>query len=99
QGERMLITTIIISVVIIILSIVVALIVSNVITKPIVRVMDRMKIIAGGDLAIEPLEVKSQDETGQLTTATNEMSDNMRNLLNQIQIVSETVSSQSEELT
>lgn len=99
EGERMLILTIVLALIIIVLSVVISIVVSGNITKPIIRVMNRMKLIASGDLANEPLEVKTQDETGELTIATNEMSDRMRNILNQIQLVSETVSSQSEELT
>lgn len=99
QGETVLFVVLIITIVIIGSSILVALIVSRTVSKPIVRVKDRMKLIADGDLTNEPLEIHSEDETGQLTIATNVMSKNMHNLLNQIQIVSETVSSQSEELT
>ncbi|WP_217588136.1 methyl-accepting chemotaxis protein [Lentibacillus saliphilus] len=69
------------------------------ITAPIQTVMERMKAIADGDLSQEPLRVTSEDETGQLVLATNEMNEKMRNLLSQIHDVSETVSGQSEELT
>ena len=69
------------------------------ITKPIRLVMDRMKLIADGDLSNKPLKIKSKDEVGQLMVSTNEMASSMQNLLKQIHIVSETVSSQSEELT
>ncbi|WP_405099954.1 methyl-accepting chemotaxis protein [Oceanobacillus sp. FSL H7-0719] len=99
QGEKTLQIVLIVTVVIIVTSGVVAIVVSRLISRPITKVMDRMKLIAGGDLANEPLEITARDETGQLTVATNEMNKNMQELLNQIQIVSETVSSQSEELT
>lgn len=99
QGEKTLQIVLIVTVVIIVTSGVVAIVVSRLISRPITKVMDRMKLIAGGDLANEPLEITARDETGQLTIATNEMNKNMQELLNQIQIVSETVSSQSEELT
>ncbi len=69
------------------------------ITKPIRLVMNQMKLIADGDLSNKPLKVKSKDEVGQLMVSTNEMASSMQNLLKQINIVSETVSSQSEELT
>lgn len=69
------------------------------ITTRIQMVMDRMKEIANGDLSKEPIEVKLEDEIGQLSVATNEMNKNMRNLLHQINTVSETVANQSEELT
>lgn len=99
MGDTILSITTIVSIIAIVISIVVALVVSNIITKPIIKVMDRMKVISNGDLTSEPLEVTTQDETGQLTVATNTMSDNMREVLDKIQMVSHTVSSQSEELT
>ncbi|MGP4105638.1 methyl-accepting chemotaxis protein [Virgibacillus sp. L01] len=85
--------------VIFILAVVVSLTITRKITKPIKIVMERMKLIANGDLTQEPLETKSRDEVGQLATATNDMNNSMRDLLNQINKVSETVSAQSEELT
>ncbi|REB08537.1 HAMP domain-containing protein [Sporosarcina sp. BI001-red] len=84
---------------VIILSMVTAWITSISISKPLRKVMSRMRLIADGDLSAEPLETKLRDEIGQLVTATNEMSHNTRNLLSEINEVSETVSSQSEELT
>lgn len=86
-----------------ILALFVAIIVSYFTTKRITTriqmVMDRMKEIANGDLSKEPIEVKLEDEIGQLSVATNEMNKNMRDLLQQINVVSETVASHSEELT
>lgn len=99
QGEVTLIVSVIMPIVIVVLTVIAALITSRVITKPIGIVMERMQRIAEGNLSEEPLEVTSQDETGQLVTATNNMNHNMRDLLNQINNVSETVTSQSEELT
>lgn len=58
-----------------------------------------MGLIANGDLSGDPLETNLRDEVRQLIVPTNETNDTTRNLLNQINVVSETVSSQSEELT
>ncbi|MEN2769036.1 methyl-accepting chemotaxis protein [Ornithinibacillus xuwenensis] len=69
------------------------------ITNPIKTVMERMRLIASGDLSYDDLQTKARDEVGQLVLAANDMNQNMRDLLNQINKVSETVSSQSEELT
>ncbi|MFK2825965.1 methyl-accepting chemotaxis protein [Bacillus sp. B190/17] len=98
-GKKTLFVITAVSILVIVLSIAVALITSNVISNPIKRVMDRTKTIADGDLSLEPLEVKSEDEIGQLVKAANEMNKNTRELLNQINGVSETVTGQSEELT
>ncbi|GGM38024.1 putative sensory transducer protein YvaQ [Paraliobacillus quinghaiensis] len=98
-GETLMYVGIAVSVLVVLLGIVAASVTSRTIAKPINTVMERMKLIANGDLRQEPLETKLKDETGQLMRATNEMNDNMRNLLQQVSTVSETVSSQSEELT
>lgn len=85
------------------LSLVLATLISLWITKRITSriktVMERMKQIAAGDLSQEPIQVNTVDEVGQLSVATNEMNKNMRELLNQVSNVSETISSHSEELT
>ncbi|MEK5037479.1 methyl-accepting chemotaxis protein [Sporosarcina sp. FSL K6-3457] len=98
DGEATFRIVIIVTIFVILFSVVVALQSANTITKPIKVVMDRMNRIAQGDLSGEPLETHSKDEVGQLVRATNEMSGNNRQLLNEINSVSETVTSQSEEL-
>src|SRR5699024_10623095 len=84
---------------VLIVGVVVALIAARTISQPIVRVMERMNVVAKGQLDLEPLEIKTNDETARLTEATNLMSSNNRELLHRIKEVAETVSSQSEELT
>ena len=85
--------------VVLLLAIVVSVLVTKGITKPIKQVMERMKDIASGDLSRKPLRPKYNNEIGQLVIATNQMNDRMREVLNQINEVSGTVSSHSEELT
>jgi len=97
NNTLILVTTIILLV--ILLSMAVALFTANSISKPLHTVMERMRLIAMGDLSSPPLETKLQDEIGQLIKSTNEMSSNTHNLLDEIHIVAQTVSSQSEELT
>ncbi len=99
NGERTLTIVVIASTLIVILSIASALITAGVITKPIKTVMERMKLIASGDLSKDDLQTNARDEIGQLVHAANEMANNTRNLLTQINAVSETVTNQSEELT
>lgn len=55
--------------------------------------------LAGGDLRIEQLEVKSDDEIGALTSAFNDMSDSLRKLLTKMATTSEQLAASSEELT
>lgn len=99
RGETTLIIVIGVSVLVVGLGLIVAFVTSNSISKPLKSVMNRMNIIANGDLSAEPLETNLRDEIGQLVVATNEMSASTRDVLNQINIVSETVTGQSEELS
>ncbi|MBS4210622.1 methyl-accepting chemotaxis protein [Bacillus sp. FJAT-50079] len=98
-GEATFRLVVIITSLVIILGMAIALITSNVISRPMKIVMERMKAIANGDLSGEQLETKSSDEIGQVVIATNEMTKNIHELLSQVNIVSESVSSHSEELT
>jgi methyl-accepting chemotaxis protein len=99
SGEFIFKLVMFISILVVILGTVIALITSQKISTPIRSVMSRMKEITNGDLSKSPLKTNLRDETGQLMIATNEMNRHMRELLQKINVVSETVSGQSEELT
>lgn len=99
SGKTTLIIVSSIIIVVLLLSLFVAYFTANSITKPLRVVMDRMGLIASGDLSSEPLTNDLKDEIGQLIVSTNEMSSNSHNLLDQINDVAGTVSAQSEELT
>ncbi|SOC14932.1 methyl-accepting chemotaxis protein [Ureibacillus xyleni] len=72
--------------------------VSAVIAKPISKLMERMDSIAAGDLSLEPLEIETKDEIGRLTIAANKMTEQLRNVINDIQTVSNNVTYRSDEL-
>jgi methyl-accepting chemotaxis protein len=99
SGKATLRTVAIVTVLVILLSTAAALLSANSISNPVRMVTDRMNRIASGDLSGEPLESRSKDEVGQLVNAINEMSGNTRQLVNDINIVSGSVTGQSEELT
>lgn len=99
NGERTLTIVSIIVVLVVLISIIVAFFTAQSISRPLRIVMKRMQLIADGDLSSEPLETHLKDEIGQLIVSTNEMSGNTHNLLDEINIVADTVSAQSEELT
>lgn len=98
-GDSTVFFILIISGLVLIIGIIIALITAKSLTNPILIIMKRMNDLAKGDLSQEPLKTNNKDEVAQLVKATNIMSDNNRNLLNRISEVSESVSSQSEELT
>lgn len=81
------------------LGIVIAVVTSRLISRPLQTVTTRMKLMADGDFSGLALETNLQDEIGQLTTATNEMSHYMRGLLQDIHGVSQNVTEQSSGMT
>lgn len=99
QAQKIFVPIIISLVVIITIAVSISLFTTRKITRSIRTVMDRMKLIASGDLSQPPLENQSRDEIGELVQSTNDMNEKMRQILNEIDMVASTVSSQSEELT
>lgn len=98
-GKQSLILTVIISLLVILFGISIALLTSNSITKPIKKVMERMNIIAYGDLTSEPLEVTSEDETGQLAIAINQMQVMEKEVMEGMKMASEMLTNHSNDLT
>ncbi|MBB4823303.1 methyl-accepting chemotaxis protein [Sporosarcina luteola] len=84
---------------IIIISIVIALVTARSISKPVIEVSKRMRIIADGDIGQEPLITNARDEVGQLVVAMNDMNGKVHTIIKQINEVANTVASHSEELT
>ncbi len=99
SGNRSLVSIIIISIFIILLGITIALLTSNSIIKPIKKVMERMNIIAYGDLTSEPLRITEKDETGQLAMAINQMQVMEKEVMEGIQMASEMLTNHSNQLT
>ena len=99
NGEATLRIVSIVTILVILVSIVAALITSNIISKPIKMVMDRMKLIANGDLSNQPLESVAKDEVGQLVVATNEMSAQINKILSETLTIAHEVNDRSVNLT
>ncbi|MFJ8261906.1 methyl-accepting chemotaxis protein [Rummeliibacillus sp. NPDC094406] len=83
---------------IIILAVLITLIARGLV-KPIVKVVDKVQEIAGGNLATEALTIQSKDEIGQLAMSMNEMTSNTRTLIKDAADISGQVSSYSGELS
>lgn len=64
-----------------ILSISVAITVNRLITKPIKKISETMKLIAKGDLNVKPLNLKSNDEIGDLSQSVNFMIENFKEII------------------
>lgn len=71
---------------------------NNRISKPIKYVSDHLKRISEGNLQIEQLEVRSNDEIGLMTKTLNKMVEDLRNIVSEVSISAEQVSSHSDEL-
>ncbi|MDV7766212.1 methyl-accepting chemotaxis protein [Peribacillus sp. CSMR9] len=99
SGKSVKSTSIIISIAAVLIGLVLALVTANLITTPLFKVRDRMKMVADGKLNHEPLEQKSNDEMGELTVSANQMQKNLRDTIEKMLVVSESVSNQSEDLT
>lgn len=99
NGKKSMFINTVVTVVVVSISIFISLFTANTISRPIKTVMNRMMLIANGDLSKGKLETNLKDETGQLIRATNEMNENMKSLLQEISGVSEIVNGQSEELS
>ncbi|KEF37305.1 methyl-accepting chemotaxis protein [Schinkia azotoformans MEV2011] len=66
--------------------------------KPILAVSEGMKTVANGDLTSQPLEVKSNDEIGNLAASFNEMVVNMKEVIKTVANTAAQVSASSDEL-
>lgn len=76
-----------------------ALRISQGIAKNIRKVAEGVREIAQGNLAIEKIEIKSQDELGQLANDFNLMTENLTQLVKQVSQTAEHVASSSEQLS
>lgn len=99
EGSKTVSISIIISAITILLGLGVAYYMANSLSRPIIRVAQRMQLIAEGDLAHDQLKTRSQDEVGQLVSAVNSMNSQLRTIVSEIGNVSEMVTKQSEELS
>lgn len=82
----------------ILLIIMVIMLFSSWIIRNLNKVNSMAKSIASGDLS-HTLEVKTKDEFGQMATLMNQMQENLRGMINQIAVASETINGHSEELS
>ncbi len=83
----------------IIISIGTALFISRLISKPIVLMAKSAEEIANGDLTVESIKVKNNDEIGELANSFNKMTDNLREIIRKITEASQNVAAYSQELS
>lgn len=77
----------------------IGLFLSGYLTRSIIKVANRVELVAGGDFTLEPLEVTSKDEIGQLTKNFNQMTSQLREMIQLVANRAQQVAVTSEELT
>jgi len=82
-----------------ILGLILGVAVANLISNSIKKVLASVERVAAGDLSIEDVIIKGNDEAGQLATSFNIMKNNLHGLVKQVSESSEQVAASSEELT
>ncbi|WOV88631.1 methyl-accepting chemotaxis protein [Sporosarcina oncorhynchi] len=83
----------------IIISLIVAAKISRSIGAPVRTITQAMERIADGDLTVEHVTIKNKDEIGLMANAFNQMSDDLRSLLEQIRFSSHQLAAQAEQLS
>lgn len=91
-------TVLLISIIAILMGIAIALTLSKSISGPVRLISKGAEEIANGNLMIEAIKVKNKDEIGHLATSFNEMAENLRAIIHEVNLTSEQVASSSEEL-
>ena len=82
-----------------ILSVIIAYVISKIITRPVGKMTDALKQLAQGDFAMEPLHIKNRDEIGEMATAFNEMTSDLRGIIMNTRDSSHQLAAQAEQLT
>lgn len=72
---------------------------ANRLSRPIQAITERMKNLAEGDLTQDEVQVKSNDEVGQLANAVNHTQNRLKDMIRNITETSRQLTSQSGELT
>lgn len=90
---------IIMTVIFLIFGIIVAYFISKGIIKPIKNMTNYVGKVAQGDLAVEPLQIKGSNEIAQLSSGIENMTGDLRSLIQQIAENAEQVAAMSEELS
>ncbi|MCM3743781.1 methyl-accepting chemotaxis protein [Sporosarcina luteola] len=82
-----------------ILSMIISYLISKIITRPVGKMTDALKMLAQGDFAAEPLVIKNRDEIGEMATAFNEMKADLRTIIMNTRDSSYQLAAQAEQLT
>nr|WP_042478448.1 methyl-accepting chemotaxis protein [Bacillus ndiopicus] len=76
---------------------IIAILLSRVVVRPILKLIENSKNMANGDFTTK-IDVKGKDEIAELSIAYNSMIDNLRNLIQQVVVATNTVDSKAHEM-
>lgn len=91
-------TVLILSIISVLLAMVIAYYISQIISNPVIAINKAAGKIASGDLTSEKMKIKNKDEIGDLAQSFNQMTENLRELIQQVSINAEHVAATAEEL-
>lgn len=97
--QKSVISIIVLNVVAMFLALGLGLIIARSISRPLTSIVEKLREVAQGNLAVEKVKLTSRDEVGALGVALNQMLDNLRNLIRSVSNMAEQVAASSEELT
>ncbi|MFN2340650.1 MAG: methyl-accepting chemotaxis protein [Halanaerobium sp.] len=81
------------------LIIIIAYFFSKRITKPIIKAVRMAEEISGGNLAVEKIKIKTNDEVGGLADSLNKMLDNLKSMIKNVSDIASNLSASSQELS
>lgn len=83
----------------VVISLIVASKISRSIGNPVTKMTAALERIASGDLSVEHIRIKNKDEIGIMATAFNKMTDDLKDLMEQIRFSSHQLAAQAEQLS
>ncbi|MFM9279421.1 methyl-accepting chemotaxis protein [Paenibacillus jiagnxiensis] len=98
-ATQVLYLVLVIAAVAVVLGAIIVSFVSGRFTKPILLIAKRLNAVADGDLTVEEVKLKSNDEIGELAQDFNHMIKNIRHLIREVNLSTKQVASSSKELT
>lgn len=66
--------------------------------RPIITIEKQVDRVAAGDLTVQPLQIKSRDEMGQLAAGVNKMVDNIRGIIQGVYLTTDKVAESSADM-
>lgn len=67
--------------------------------SPILKIAEQVKLVADGNLMVEPIVIKNKDEVGTLAQGINHMTDSLKTLIKQVSDTSVSLAASSQQLT